>query len=49
MSTLEIASSLHVSENTVETFRRRLISKFDAKNSVDMVMKAVARGWINVE
>lgn len=48
MSTLEIASTLHVSENTVETFRRRLISKFDAKNSVDMVMKAVARGWLTV-
>lgn len=48
MSTLEIASSLNVTENTVETFRRRLINKFDAKNSIDLVMKAVASGWIDI-
>ena len=48
MSTPEIASSLNVTENTVETFRRRLINKFDAKNSIDLVMKAVASGWLDI-
>lgn len=49
MSTLEIAADLHVTENTVETFRRRLINKFDAKNSIDLIMKAIAGGWIDVQ
>lgn len=48
-STVEIASALGVTENTVETFRRRLINKFDAKNSIDLVMKAVAGGWIDIQ
>ena len=46
MNTHEIADLLKISENTVETFRKRLISKFGAKNAIDMVVKAVAQGWI---
>lgn len=49
LNTHEIAKLLNISENTVETFRRRLINKFDAKNAIDMVMKALAQGWIVVE
>ncbi len=49
LNTREIADLLKVSENTVETFRRRLIFKFDAKNAIDMVLKAVSQGWIIVE
>lgn len=49
LSTHEIAELLNISENTVETFRKRLINKFDAKNAIDMVMKALAQGWIVVE
>lgn len=49
LSTREIAAQLSISENTVETFRKRLISKFDARNSVDMVLKAVSRGWLKLE
>lgn len=45
-STHEIAALLAISENTVETFRKRLISKFGAKNAIDMVIKAVERGWL---
>lgn len=48
-NTHEIAVELGISDNTVETFRKRLISKFGARNSVDMVLKAVARGWLQVE
>lgn len=49
LNTHEIAKLLNISENTVETFRKRLINKFDAKNAIDMVMKALAQGWIVVE
>ena len=49
MNTHEIADLLKISENTVETFRKRLISKFGAKNAIDMVVKAVAQGWITLE
>lgn len=49
MNTHEIADLLNISENTVETFRKRLISKFGAKNAIDMVVKAIAQGWITLE
>ncbi len=48
LSTHETAALLNISENTVETFRKRLMSKFGAKNAVDLVMKAVEQGWISV-
>lgn len=48
LCTHEIARRLQITENTVETFRRRLIQKFNAKNAIDMVVKAMAQGWINV-
>ncbi len=48
-STPQIASMLQISENTVETFRKRLMLKFDAKNAIDMVVKAVAKGWIRIK
>lgn len=46
MNTHEIANLLRVSENTVETFRRRLLLKFGAKNATEMVVQAIAKGWI---
>lgn len=48
LSTHEIALRLQITENTVETFRKRLIQKFDAKNAIDMVVRAMALGWIKV-
>ena len=47
-SSQQIAELLNITENTVETYRKRLILKFNAKNAIDMVMKAVAKGWINI-
>lgn len=49
LNTHEIAELLKISENTVETFRRRLILKFEAKNAIDMVLKAISQGWVIVE
>jgi len=48
-STPRIADIMNVSENTVETYRKRLFLKFDAKNAVDLIVKAVAKGWIKIE
>lgn len=48
MNTHEIAELLDISENTVETFRKRLISKFGAKNAIDLVVKAFLQGWVSV-
>lgn len=48
-STHEIAAKLQISENTVETFRKRLIQKFCAKNAIDLVVKAMAKGVIGIE
>ena len=45
-NTTQIANQLSITENTVETFRKRLIQKFNAKNSIDLVMKAINQGWI---
>ncbi len=49
LNTHEIAELLRISENTVETFRKRLISKFGAKNAIDMVVKAATQGWIKLD
>lgn len=48
-STHEIAVKLQISENTVETFRKRLIQKFCAKNGIDLVVKAMCKGVIGIE
>ncbi len=49
LSTHDIADKLGVKESTVDTFRKRLIQKLDAKNAIDMVVKSIAQGWINVK
>lgn len=48
-NTHEIADELKISENTVETFRRKLIQKLGAKNGVDMVVKAIRQGWVELD
>jgi len=48
-STLQIAKLLNISENTVETHRKQLFLKFGSRNAIDLVMKAVAKGWISIE
>lgn len=47
LTTVEISKSLHISLNTVQTHRRNLIQKFDVKNSVGLVRKAMLRGMID--
>ena len=40
MTTPEIAQHLYLSENTVGTYRRRLMTKFDAHNVAQLISKA---------
>ncbi|MEG1616703.1 MAG: response regulator transcription factor [Bacteroidales bacterium] len=44
----QIARKLGISENTVESFRKKLIQKFDARNAIDLVVKAYKEGWISL-
>ena len=45
-TTREIAADLFVSDNTVEAHRRSLFHKLGAVNMVDLVVKAIAKGYI---
>lgn len=47
LSTREIAERLYISENTVESHRQSLFAKLDAHNMADLMVKAIARGYIN--
>lgn len=48
-STVRIAQIMSISENTVETYRKQLFLKFNARNAIDLVMKAVGKGWVTVD
>lgn len=46
MTTKEIAQELHLSEHTVESHRRNLLTKFNVRNVVGLIRKAIQRGLI---
>ena len=47
-NTQEIAQELCVSTNTVDTHRRHLMEKLDARNVADLIMTAISRGIIPI-
>ena len=47
--TSQIATKLQIKVNTVETHRKNLMQKLNAKNGIDLVMKALYEGWIEVK
>jgi two-component system response regulator NreC len=49
MSTIQIAFALDKTEHTVEFYRRSLLAKFDAKNSAEMVKKAIYANALGAE
>lgn len=49
MQTKEIAEMLHVSVNTVETHRKSLFLKFEVRNAVELVLKAINNGIIHLD
>ena len=49
MSSVQIAQTLDVSAHTVESHRRTLLTKFGAKNSAEMMKKAVEDGVFEMD
>lgn len=47
-NTQEIAQELCLSTHTVDTHRRHLLEKLNARNVVDLVMKSIAQGIIPI-
>jgi DNA-binding CsgD family transcriptional regulator len=43
----EIANRLFLSIRTIETYRRRLLVKFDAKNSATLIKRVIDYGLFN--
>ena len=46
-STKNIATALFISENTVENHRKSLFRKFKVRNMAELIVKAIAQGYIN--
>ncbi|NHA06141.1 response regulator transcription factor [Mucilaginibacter sp. HC2] len=46
-STKRIAQELFISINTVETHRRHLLEKMEAKNSVELIRLVTRAMWLN--
>ena len=44
-----MCESLHVSVNTVESHRKSLFSKFEVRNAVELVLKAINNGIIHLD
>jgi DNA-binding NarL/FixJ family response regulator len=47
-STKEIADELYISTHTVETHRKNLINKFEARNSIHLIYLALQKGYLRV-
>ena len=47
LSTKEIAQSLIIAENTVENHRKSLFRKMKARNMAELIIRAIANGYIN--
>jgi DNA-binding CsgD family transcriptional regulator len=45
----EIGSKLRLSHHTVNSHRKRLIVKFDSKNTVHLVREAIKLGFIDLD
>lgn len=47
LSTKEMSNALFISENTVETHRQNIFSKLKAHNMAELIIKAIAAGYID--
>lgn len=45
---VKIAHTLHLSENTIKTYLKRLYTKLDADGRVDLVVKAIRLGLVEI-
>lgn len=48
MTSYQIASAMHISFETVQTYRKRILSKFGASSSSEIIVKALKERWINL-
>ena len=48
MNSKEIGCQLHVSHHTVITYRRRLLSKLQAKNTAGLIRKGFEKGILSI-
>ncbi|MFZ5972787.1 MAG: response regulator transcription factor [Bacteroidota bacterium] len=46
MATQEVANKLFISHHTVETYRKKLLEKFEAKNTAELIKKASKVFWL---
>lgn len=44
----EIASSLYVSSHTIDSHKKNLLLKFNARNSVDLIVKSIKLNFVQV-
>jgi DNA-binding NarL/FixJ family response regulator len=44
-----VASALHLSTSTVETYRSRILEKLNLRNNSDMTRFAIRRGLIDLD
>ena len=49
LSTQEIATQLFISKRTVESHRKHLMEKFNAKNTAGLLLKALKWKFLDVE
>lgn len=47
LSTKEMSNALFISENTIETHRQNIFSKLKAHNMAELIIKAIAAGYID--
>lgn len=47
LTTSEIGKKLHLSKSTVESHRRKILSKFGVRNTAGMVRRAFELGLLN--
>lgn len=48
MNTVEIAARLHLTENTIESYRKNLMMKLEARNAADLIVKALQKGYLDL-
>ncbi len=44
----EIAHKLHLSTHTIISHKKNLVEKFDAKNAIDLIVKAIKMNVISI-
>ena len=45
---IDIANELFLTENTIESYRKNLMVKLEARNVADLIVKGIEKGYIEV-